>query len=365
MGRSATGGNSMTRESQMRIAVFAIALTAIFAVAYVGKPILAPLALAFVTSIVLSPIQAGIRRLGLPQGPSAVLTFVTILLLLILSGLVMEPAASRIYTQAPFIKMELRAALEGVRETLGGISDFSNEMGEAISPSEEEGGAGGGEGDGEGEGEGDGDRVEMPGLADVLFLAPAIAAQFMVFAGGLFFFLLCREDMYRWTARMADAKTDDFRAADRMVAKYFTAITVINFGFGSIVAVVLYFMGLPYAPLWGAAAALMNYVLYLGPALFALILLVTGLILFDGVYAALPAISFVLLNMMEGQFVTPTLVGRHLQVNPLLIFLALCLLLWLWGPIGGIVAIPLLLWGQVLISALGLVGRQTRLVQAA
>ncbi len=65
-----------------------------------------------------------------------------------------------------------------------------------------------------------------------------------------------------------------------------------------------------------------------------------------------PAASFILLNTIEGQFVTPALVGKHMAVNPLLVFLALIVGIWLWGPIGGIVAIPLLLWGLVLSDSL-------------
>jgi predicted PurR-regulated permease PerM len=62
----------------------------------------------------------------------------------------------------------------------------------------------------------------------------------------------------------------------------------------------------------------------------------------------LPAAAFVLLNGIEGQFVTPSLVGKQVEVNPLLIFLALIFGIWLWGPIGGTVAIPLMLWVLVL-----------------
>jgi len=73
---------------------------------------------------------------------------------------------------------------------------------------------------------------------------------------------------------------------------------------------------------------------------------------FDGAMSLAPASAFVILNTIEGQFVTPTLVGKHMAINPLLVFLALIFGIWLWGPIGGIVAIPLLLWGLVLNDSL-------------
>jgi len=96
----------------------------------------------------------------------------------------------------------------------------------------------------------------------------------------------------------------------------------------------------------------LNYLVYVGPAMLMLLLLFAGVAAFDGAMILLPAAAFIVLNTIEGQVLTPALVGKHLEVNPLLIFLALVFGLWLWGPIGGIVAIPLLLWVLALNDAL-------------
>ena len=89
-----------------------------------------------------------------------------------------------------------------------------------------------------------------------------------------------------------------------------------------------------------------------GPALVAAALLLAGLLSFDGLAGLAPAALFVSMNAIEGQFVTPALVGRHMHVNPLLVFLSLVFWLWLWGPIGGIVAIPVLVWTLYLLGRL-------------
>ena len=99
-------------------------------------------------------------------------------------------------------------------------------------------------------------------------------------------------------------------------------------------------------------AFLVNFLLYLGPSIFVVVLLFAGVAAFDGRLAVLPAVGFLLLNGIEGQFVTPALIGRTLRLNPLVVFLALVFGLWLWGPVGGIVAIPLVLWGQVLVRGI-------------
>ena len=181
----------------------------------------------------------------------------------------------------------------------------------------------------------------------------------LIFAGGLYFFLLCRTDVYQWLAKFARVPTETavrtFREADRLVARYSLTITLINAVFGVAVGVALQLVGMPGAILWAFVAALMNFIMYLGPAIVALALAIAGTITFDGVYSFVPAAVFVGLNVLEGQFITPSLVGHRMRVNPLLVFLSLCLWLWLWGPIGGIVAIPLLVWIIAVTNGIGLI----------
>jgi predicted PurR-regulated permease PerM len=76
----------------------------------------------------------------------------------------------------------------------------------------------------------------------------------------------------------------------------------------------------------------------------AVALTLTGIAVFDGTAALLPPLVFIGCNLIESQFVTPSFVGRQVSVSPLMVFLALVFWLWLWGPIGGFIAIPLLLW---------------------
>ena len=133
-------------------------------------------------------------------------------------------------------------------------------------------------------------------------------------------------------------------AAERRVSLYFLTILVINAIFGIVVAGAMAVVGMPWPLTWGIVAFLLNFILYLGPVVVAGCLVVAGSLNFAGLEAFLPAAVYVGLNAVEGQFVTPSLVGRSLHVNPLLVFLSLVLWLWLWGPLGGFVAIPLLVW---------------------
>ena len=77
---------------------------------------------------------------------------------------------------------------------------------------------------------------------------------------------------------------------------------------------------------------------------FFVAMLYAGIASFDGIQALLPAACYIGLNFIEAQFVTPTAVGKQLSLNPLVVFLSVVLGIFIWGAIGGIVAIPILVW---------------------
>ncbi len=342
------GTNSMQLDPISRWALIILATIGIFAALWAAQPVLAPVALAFMFAVMLTPLSDFWHKLGLPVLVSSLLSLLLGLGVVVLLVLSLEPVAVNLYEQAPRIRWELRDAVSGLQGMIQGLDEVSEEVSEAISP------------DGEAGAEGDSEKkeTEIPQVSDALFLAPAIAGQVMVFAGGLYFFLLCREDVYRWLAQFTrgadEATLRVFRSADNTVSRYLLAISVINAAFGVAVGVSMHIIGMPGAVLWGFVAALMNFIVYLGPALVAIALALAGTVVFDGPYSFAAVAAFVGLNVIEGQFATPTLLGRHMRVNPLLVFLSLCFWLWLWGPIGGIVAIPLLVWTLAVGKGLGL-----------
>ena len=76
------------------------------------------------------------------------------------------------------------------------------------------------------------------------------------------------------------------------------------------------------------------------------ILTVVGVIAFSTLGAGLIApLAFVGVTFLEGHFVTPTIIGRRLELNALAVFMALAFWTWLWGPMGGFLSSPLLIVG--------------------
>ncbi|MFC7705282.1 AI-2E family transporter [Plastorhodobacter daqingensis] len=342
----------MTLPQASRYATIVLAIIAFFVALNFGRSVFAPLTLAIVVGIVLSPIASGINRLGVPRALGALIGLMIILS--VLGGLLilLEPMISMALQQAPRLWFELSDIVTSLQRGMAELDSVSEELARAFN--------------GEDNGESSEESFSLPRLTDALLLAPAVASQMMIFVGALFFFLLSRTDIYEWAGRMS-AAADPAPAplpvgytgplhlrlmrAEKRVSRYFLTITVINTVFG--ITVTLFFMlfGIPMALMWGVVALLLNFIPYLGPLILAATLLLSGIVMFEGAERFLPITVYVALNIIEGQFVTPTLVGQHLAVNPLAVFLSLVFWLWLWGPLGGFVAIPLLVWMVALAEA--------------
>ncbi len=310
----------------LRVSAAILAGLALLVCLKLAQNIFAPLMLAVIVGIIFSPVADRMERLRLPRGLVAIVLIVLIFFLIASLAFLAEPYVTAAIDRIPTVKYEIRKFLFEYRDLIRGIDEVEQALGAAQKKAEE--------------------GSAMPSVTDALYLAPVIIAQALVFFGGLFFFLLTRWNIYSWMAhRIGDNTTtaailDRFCAAENSVARYFATISLINIGLGFAVTGGLMAIGMPAAPIWGIAAALLNYVLYVGPAAMVAGLLLNGLVAFDGLMSFAPAAVYLTLNMCEAQFVTPGLVGKHVQINPFLIFVSLVFWLWLWGPIGGIVAIP-------------------------
>jgi predicted PurR-regulated permease PerM len=143
------------------------------------------------------------------------------------------------------------------------------------------------------------------------------------------------------------------RDIERNLAGYLTVVTIVNTALGVVVAVGAWLIGLPNPVILGVLAAILNYVPYVGPAIMVIVLFGISLVTFPSVgQACIAPLGLVALTTTEGHFVTPTIIGRRLTLNPLLVFLALAFWTWMWGPIGALLAVPLSIIGLVVFNHL-------------
>jgi predicted PurR-regulated permease PerM len=130
---------------------------------------------------------------------------------------------------------------------------------------------------------------------------------------------------------------------EKEVSQYLLTITFINLMFGVYVAAAMAAVAMPNPILWGVAAALLNYIPYIGALAGIAMVSVVALISFDSLtYALIPPLLYLAGAMLEGQVITPIFLGRRLELNSVAIFIFVALWSWLWGIVGAIIAVPLL-----------------------
>lgn len=311
-----------TQTNRMVVCLSIVAGATIIVCMSLGKAILAPIALALVLGVVVSPLVEWLVRRGVPRTVTAVVIVSIILCSIIGLLTLIEPAFAMAAELLPQILAAVRSYLASFSTVFSGLDSIGQQLGSDAALSEED------------------LADQVPSLGDAIWLAPNFGAQFFIFVGTLFFFVLTRNDIYE----KAPQSTQVIREADRAVSKYFAAVSTVNCGLGVVTTLVMTVIGVEYPIVWGVAAALLNFILYLGPICMMAALLVAGLLQFGGAYALVPPLAFFMLNATEAQFVTPLVVGQHVHINPLFVFLAIVGGLWLWGPVGAIVAIPILIW---------------------
>jgi predicted PurR-regulated permease PerM len=188
----------------------------------------------------------------------------------------------------------------------------------------------------------------------VQFLTPALSGL-TLFLVSMIFFLASRKGQRKFVVLLFDDPDVRLRTLHALsdvewsLARYVGVVTLINAVVGLVTAATTYFLGFQAPAVWGAAAYLLNYVPYLGPAIVVALLFIGGLVELPTLSSAFiaPAI-FVLFTTIEGHFVTPAVIGRQLTLNPLLVFLSIVFWTWLWGPIGAFLATPFTVIGAVI-----------------
>ena len=201
-------------------------------------------------------------------------------------------------------------------------------------------------------------RIDLKDLVQPMLavLTPAVGSL-VVFFGTLFFFLFGRNELRRVLIAFFAQRGARLLAlrilndVEHNLVGYLTIMSAINLVVGVIGAAVAWSVGLPNPIAWGLVAFLLNYIPYIGALIVEIAMFCVGLVTFSTLGQALLAPAcYVFFTTIEGHFVTPSVVGRRLTLNPLLVFLALVFWTWLWGPMGAFLAVPLLIVALVILS---------------
>jgi predicted PurR-regulated permease PerM len=307
-----------------------------------GRAVLLPAAAATVIGLMLGPLSNRADRLGIPPLLSAIALWLAVIGVLYgVIALLSAPIVDWI-GKAPDIMANIKEKLHVLDRPLGMLSDVRK----AVLGDQEQGQAGVGF---------DIAQVVQPAL---LIVTPAIG-QIVIFFGTLFFYLVGRNKLRHVLVVFFDARESRLRMLKIMndiehnLTSYLSVVAVINLVVGMTAGVVAYMVGLPNALAWAVLGFILNFVPYIGALIMQVILLGVGLVTFPTLTHALIApVLYLGFTTLEGHFITPSIMGRRLTLNPLTVFLSLVFWSWLWGPVGAFLAVPILIMGLVTVSHL-------------
>jgi len=320
---------------------------AIGALLYFAHAVFIPIALAVLFSLILtSPVEA-LHRRGLPRSVSAIVVLVVLASLIGGSVNLLWTPAQNWWAAAPktLMMMEKRSRpVARLMNRLEMLSSRAGEIGTAQLPS----------------------TASLAGSviqSDVREAQPHadMAVEILdqtrdalvgiVTVTILLLFLLAGGPPM--LARMSAALAIDLQSTQTLrvinavrveVSRYYASIALINLGLGLSTAIAMMLLGMPNPFLWGTVAAVLNFLPYVGSATTLVLLTVVAFVTFNSLgHVAAVAASYLALATIEGQVVQPLMVGRRLELNPIMVFLALWLGGWFWGIAGIVMAVPTLL----------------------
>jgi predicted PurR-regulated permease PerM len=163
----------------------------------------------------------------------------------------------------------------------------------------------------------------------------------LILAGGGMFF-----DKLLKVLRNPDDRTRAGRVvhnANRAVLRYLVVTAIINVGQGAIVAVAMWWLGMPAPLVWAALTVVLEFVPYLGATLMIVLLSIVALATFDDVWHILAAPgSYLLITSIQNNVVSPVAYGHGLKLNPVAVLVGVLFWWFIWGTPGAFLAVPIL-----------------------
>jgi predicted PurR-regulated permease PerM len=321
-------------------AIIGIFIILFIAALELARPVLLPAASAFVVTMMLGPLSARADRYGVPSIVSAIVLW--LLVVVVFYGVIVLLSAPVVdwIGKAPDIGRNIQEKLRVLDRPLAAMQEMRN----ALLPSDTKGGLGF-------------DIVSIVQPA-VTIVTPAIGQTF-IFFGTLFFMLLGRTRLRRVLVAFFDDRDARLRTLKIMndiehnLTGYLSMVAIINFVVGLAAGAIAWLVGLPDPLAWAVLGFLLNFIPYIGALIMEAALFFVGLVTFPTLtYALVAPLLYVVFATLEGHFITPSIVGRRLTLNPLTVFLSLVFWTWLWGPVGAFLAVPLLIVGLVAVGHL-------------
>jgi predicted PurR-regulated permease PerM len=324
-----------------RLEVRSVALTGLFVLAsfytlYFARAFFLPIVLAALLDFLLSPLIRGLKRARIPEPLGAALVIVVLLGAVGASAYSLVGPAKEWVAKLPSSMRDAQDRLRQVRKPVEQVSKTAEQVEQATKigdqPKTQE------------------VVVKGPSLTERLFGTTQTIVASAVEVIILLYFLLAAGDLFlqkliKVLPQLRDKKkaVAIARETEASISTYLVTVTLVNVGLGVVVAAVMFLLKMPSPLLWGALAALAEFVPYLGATALLTVLALAGLVTFGHLgHALLVPTAYLGVNLLQAQFISPMILGRRLTLNPVAILIGLVFWWWIWGVPGAFIAVPMI-----------------------
>jgi predicted PurR-regulated permease PerM len=339
-GRNGAGAAVDGQTGKSRVEFTSIALKGLFIIAlfytlYFARALILPFTLALLLNFLLRPVVRALKKIKIPELAGAALVLIVLLGSAGYGMIRLSRPAAEWIDRAPESLHQVEQKVGFLRKPLQGVNNSIEElktitrMGAEKKPEVE---------------------VKPPGISDAVLTGTreVIVKSSVMFI--LLYFLLASGDLFlRKLIKLFHGLNKKkqivkiTREVEHHTSRYLYTVTVINFFMGLSVGVGMYLIGLPNPVLWGVMSGLLVFLPYVGPLIGISVVTIVAFLTFDSIGRILlaPAI-YISLETLQGQIVTPMVLGFRFTLNPVIVFVWLIFWGWMWGIFGAMLAFPML-----------------------
>ncbi|MBP0493758.1 AI-2E family transporter [Pararoseomonas indoligenes] len=328
---------------------------ALVAVLYFTRELLVPLALAVLLAFVLAPVVRAFRKFRVPRVAAELLGVLLAVGVISGIGILMGRQLADLANELPFYQATVVQKLNGLmgdHGLIGRITDMMQDLGRNLAPRPEEAPSSPAATPQSGlpplpvE-----VREPTPGILTVMqrvvgpLLGPVATTGIVIVF--VVFLLLYREDLRDRLIKLMGSRdlqrtTAALNEAASRLSRYFLAQTALNAGFGVMISVGLWAIGIPNPLLWGVIAGMMRFVPFIGGFIAAAFPVLLAVAVDPGWTMLIwVVVLFGVLEPVMGQVFEPLVYGHSTGLSPVAVLLATAFWAWLWGPVGLLLATPL------------------------
>ncbi len=315
-------------------AIVGIFILAVLYTFYFARIFLMPFAFALVLSVLLHPLVRKLNRLKVPDTIGAGIVVFILVLGLGTGVYYLSGPAAKWLDRGPYLLHNMEFKLSELKNSLSKARQATRQLENIADLGKNQQAV----------------QIKETSLAEKILSKAQSLSSAAIIILVLSYFIMA----YGWRILQNLSESDSSSASTskgyRLVVQiqndlssFLFTVALINFGFGVLTAIAMALLNLPNPVLWGVVAGMLNFVPYLGAALTLIIISVVSLLTFDAwSHIIWPPVIFLALTVIEGQFFTPSILGRRLTLNPLLVLLSILFWGWIWGIGGAILGVPFL-----------------------